>query len=206
MPLPWPLVSRRPVDPARYRALPASTDPGTARELPFVRYDGTARPDADGWARLTDAIARYRFFPPGRLRGWVDAPDGRVAPGVTIVQRVRVVVMGFESATRVTAVEDSVDAAGRRTFGFDYVTVVGHPERGLARFRVAEDGTGGIACSIETWSAPDAWWARLGAPVTGLLQRKTNRAVIARCVAIAEGRDRALLEDGERAAGTRSGR
>ncbi|MFO1540843.1 MAG: DUF1990 family protein [Chloroflexota bacterium] len=202
IPLPWPLVSRRPVEPARSRDLPLSVDPDAARRLPFVRYDGTARPDADGWDRLVDAVARYRFFPPARLRGWVDAADGRVAPGVTIVQRVRVVVVGFESATRVTAVEDSADADGRRTFGFDYVTLVGHPERGLARFRVTEDGSGGIACSIETWSAPDAWWARLGAPVTGLLQRRTNRAVIARLVAIAEGRDRALLEDGERASGT----
>lgn len=201
IPIPWPLVSRRPVDPARYRALAASTEPDAARALPFVRYTGTARPDTGGWDRVTDAIARYRFFPPGTLRGWVDAPDGRVAPGATIVQRVRFAVMGFESATRVTAVEDSTDAAGRRTFGFDYVTVAGHPERGLARFRVTEDGAGAIACSIETWSAPDAWWARLGSPVTGLLQRRTNRAVIDRMVAIAEGRDRALLQDGERAPG-----
>ncbi len=189
IPVPWLLLSRRPADLARWRSRSPSIDPGAAQRLPHVRYSGSARPGPDGFPALRDAILAYRFFPAGRMTGTVDAPDGRIHPGVTIHQRVRVAVAGFDSATRVVALEDRDGPQGSRAISFSYVTLAGHPEVGLATFLAEERANGTIALTIDTWSAPAAWWARLSGPITRRIQVATNRSVIARMTAIAEGRD-----------------
>src|SRR6478609_5008421 len=104
-----------------------------------------------------------------------------------IVQRVRAGVVGFESATRVVALADGADEAGRRSVRFSYATLAGHLEQGIATFAASETGTGDVSLSIETRSRAAAWWARLGWPVTRALQLQTNRRVIARLIAIANG-------------------
>lgn len=190
IPLPWFLLSRRSADLAAWRSRTVSVDPGSAQRLPHVRYSGEAHGGADGYPALREAILRYRFFPAGRMTGTVDAPDGRIRPGVTIHQRVRVAIAGFDSATRVVALDDRDGSPGTRAISFSYVTLAGHPEVGLATFLAEERADGTIALTIDTWSAPAAWWARLSGPITRRIQVATNRSVIARMTAIAEGRDR----------------
>lgn len=188
MPIPLPLLRRRPPDLARWRAAAVSATPDLARAWRHDRYEGIAHDaGADGFAWVRDALLTYTFFPPERVTGTVDTPDGRLVVGATIVQRIRVGVMGFESGTRVVALAEGHDDAGRRYVRFTYATLDGHPEQGLATFAVAETGDGDLAVSIETRSRAAAWWARLGWPVTRFLQLDTNRRVVARLERIATG-------------------
>jgi uncharacterized protein (UPF0548 family) len=190
VPIPWFLLRRRPRDLARWRAAGVSATPDLAAAWREDRYEGIARDvGAAGFERARERLLRYTFFPPDRLTGIVDTPDGVMVPGATIVQRVRVWFVGFESGTRVVALADGADEAGRRYVRFSYATLVGHPEAGIATFAVAEVGGGDVSISIVTRSRAQAWWARLGLPITRHLQQDTNRRVVARLVAIAEGRE-----------------
>ena len=192
VPIPWFLLRRRPPDLDRWRAAGVSATADLARAWREDRYAGVA-PGAgpEGFDRVRERILRYTFFPPDRLTGTVDTPDGVVTPGTTIVQRVRVWFVGFESGTRVVALVDGADEAGRRYVRFSYVTLVGHPEAGIATFAATETGDGDVAITIVTRSRARIWWARLGWPLTRHLQLDTNRRVVARLVAIAEGREEA---------------
>ena len=187
VPIPWPLLTRRPLDLGRWRSAGLSATAELAARWTEDRYEGVAHgTEADGFDRVRDAILTYTFFPPERVTGTVDTPDGRLVLGATVVQRVRVAVVGFESATRVVGLSNGTDEVGRRYVRFTYATLVGHPEGGIATFSAAETGTGDVAMSIVTRSRAVAWWARLGWPVTRAVQLQTNRRVIARLIALAE--------------------
>lgn len=190
VPIPWFVLRRRSPDVARWRAAGVSATGDLAAGWREDRYAGIAR-DAgpSGFERARERILRYTFFPPDRVTGTVDASDGVVAPGATIVQRIRVGLVGFESGTRVVSLADGADEAGLRSVRFSYATLVGHPEAGIATFAATEMGDGDVAITIVTRSRAQAWWARLGWPLTRHLQLETNRRVVARLVAIAEGRE-----------------
>ncbi len=55
--------------------------------------------------------------------------------------------------------------------GFAYGTVRGHPECGEEAF-VLDRTAAGTWFTISAFSRPAAWYARLGAPVTRLVQRR----------------------------------
>lgn len=188
VPIPWILLRRRPVDLSYWRAAGVSANADLALRWREDRFDGVVRDvGAEGFDRVRDALLTYTFFPSDRLTGTVDTHDGRLIPGATIVQRVRVWLVGFDSGTRVVALADGADEAGRRFVRFSYVTLVGHPEAGIATFAATESGTGDVLVSVVTRSRAAAWWARLGLPVTRAMQLQTNRRVIARLTTIAEG-------------------
>jgi uncharacterized protein (UPF0548 family) len=186
LPLPWPLLRRRAIDPARWRAARISATPDMAVAWREDRFDGVAAgAGADGFGRVRDAMLAYAFFPPSRLTGVVATGDGRMVPGATIVQRVRVGPVGFESGARVVGLADGVDEAGRRFIRFSYATLEGHPEQGIATYAAQETGAGDVRVLVVTRSRASAWWARLGWPVTRRIQLRTNRAVVERLVALA---------------------
>lgn len=63
-----------------------------------------------------------------------------------------------------------VDEPDRR--GFAYGTLPGHAVRGEELFLVRyEPATGDVVAEVAAFSQPATWWSRLGAPVTGVLQR-----------------------------------
>ncbi|MEU1428687.1 DUF1990 domain-containing protein [Nocardia sp. NPDC005746] len=92
-------------------------------------------------------------------------PEAR--PGTDITVHIGVGPIGFTAPCRVVYV---VDQPNRR--GFAYGTLPGHPLRGEELFAVeydpADDSVYGI---IASFSNPDPWYARLGAPVVRLVQR-----------------------------------
>lgn len=59
---------------------------------------------------------------------------------------------------------------GRR--GFAYGTLPGHPECGEERFCVEWRDDDTVALNIVAFSRPATWWARAGAPVARLVQRR----------------------------------
>lgn len=55
-------------------------------------------------------------------------------------------------------------------YGYGFGTVPGHPAIGEEAFEVTRAGDGSVAFSIRAFSRPASWYARLGGPVTTLLQ------------------------------------
>lgn len=65
-----------------------------------------------------------------------------------------------------------VDGADRK--GFAYGTLPGYPECGEESFIVSIDEDGSVAFEVTVFSRPARWFARLGGPVTRLIQRRVT--------------------------------
>ena len=126
------------------------------------------------FARAVDLLLRYRLFPPHRMLARVCTADGRVVPGATIVQRVFLGRLAFESAVRVEEVFDDPTFAGRRA-GFSYVTLAGHPEQGAESFALLLHETGLIELTATAVSRPGGLLVRLAYPLARWLQAHSTR-------------------------------
>ena len=124
------------------------------------------------WAR----IAHYRIFPDTLL--WASiCPPGEVTEGAVIVQRFRVWMVTVECAVRVIDRWDENTGETRRA-GFRYVTLAGHPERGVESFEVRSDATGRITVVIAARSRAGTLLTWLGHPYARRLQvSATERAL-----------------------------
>jgi uncharacterized protein (UPF0548 family) len=65
-----------------------------------------------------------------------------------------------------------VDEPDRR--GFAYGTLPGHPESGEESFIVRMDEDGTVHFEVNAFSRPARWFARLGGPVTRVIQRRVT--------------------------------
>ena len=131
---------------------------------------------ATAFDRAVDRLFRYDIFPPKLMRAHVCTPDRRIAPDAVVIQRVRVGLPIIESAVRVVDVwhrhtEDSEEA------GFAYVTLDGHPERGISRFRVVREGSS-VRFEIEAISRPGALLTSIGRPIARRFQRDASGAAL----------------------------
>jgi uncharacterized protein (UPF0548 family) len=180
------------MNPARWADVqPASVEPDAAPgrwardHYAVTLATGDARPAAAARARA--AVLAYRIFPPDRLIAAM--PGMTVAPGITIVQGIRLGVVGLIAAVRVVNVFDRERDGVRRT-GFSYVTLAGHPERGAETFAVVDDSQRDeTRFEIDAISQPGHWLARLGAPFARRVQQAATRAALDRMVALASGQD-----------------
>ena len=114
----------------------------------------------------------YRIFAAGRMEAKVCTPEGRVMEGATIVQRIFVGPTAIETAVRVTATWAD---------GFEYITLPGHPELGVARFSLVAGHF-----EIESWSRPGTWLTALGAPFSRWMQRRSTQDALQRVVGALE--------------------
>lgn len=169
------------------RRLPLSYDPvGLARgnpagfavdELVAIIGHGQAAFDT---ART--ALFEWRHFE----FGWVELfpRSASTAPGTDVVILVR--HLGFWSMNGCRVVY-SVGGAEEREAGFAYGTLTNHTESGEEIFTVSfRPDTGEVSYSIRAASRPRAALARLGYPVTRLLQarfRRDSARAMARAVA-----------------------
>ena len=158
---------------------PSDTLDGTAGTVDhYVRTIATSSESADDrFHRLESRLLRYDIFPPNLMRATVCSADGRVHEGTTIVQRVAIGPFTLESAVRVQAVWHLDDADNVET-GFSYVTLAGHPERGVSSFRVARDGAGQIVFAIDARSQPGSLLTRVGSPFARRFQRRATEAAL----------------------------
>jgi uncharacterized protein (UPF0548 family) len=127
---------------------------------------------------VRDRLFTYKVFPPLLIHSMV-CPSGRIAKGTTIVQRIVLGPVALEMAVRVIAVWDREDD-GVREAGFTYVTVAGHPERGIATFRVRLLEDGRVQVLIDARSQPGLLLTRLERPVARLFQRGITRSALRR--------------------------
>ncbi|MDN5901478.1 MAG: DUF1990 domain-containing protein [Brachybacterium sp.] len=71
---------------------------------------------------------------------------------------------------RVLRVIDEPDRAG-----FAYGTLPGHPESGIEQFTLTRSGAGLVRFHLDIVSRPATWYARLGAPLSRLVQELITR-------------------------------
>lgn len=155
------------------------TGPGE-RHHDHVTFDG----DQARFERALEMVMRYAMFPSSWLLATVCSDDGRLAPGVTVVQRVFMGPVGVESGVRVMDVFDEVEARSgsaqtddRRRAGFSCGTLLGHPERGVERFTLTLH-EGRITFSLESRSELATWYARLGPPIARFFQHRAVAAAM----------------------------
>lgn len=118
----------------------------------------------------------YAIFSP-RAVGYLLLPEGPIAVGCTVVQRLGVGAIFLESGTRVIEVWDTTDERGSRVTGFAYVTLQGHPERGVATFEVRKDADT-VQVVLTARSTPGTGLTRMASPVTRLVQRSITKKAV----------------------------
>ena len=143
------------------------------------------RGDAGRFERALELVMRYAMFPPSVLLPTVCSDDGRLAPGVTVVQRVFLGPIGVWSGVRVMEVFDEATADGRRA-GFSCGTLLGHPERGVERFTLTAVGDR-ITFALDSRSELAALYARLGPPFARFFQHRAVDAAMRHVAAQSAG-------------------
>ncbi|MGP9680815.1 DUF1990 domain-containing protein [Brachybacterium sp. AOP3-A1-3] len=154
---------------------------------PAVEQEVTAPLDAlenppDGYRRLhrsalvtgmdfEQASSAVRCWVVHRRAGLqVSASHTPAEPGVEVHLRLGIGPLRITAPCRVLWVIDEPDRAG-----FAYGTLPGHPETGIEEFTVTRTATGVVRFHLDAVSRPAAWYARLGAPFSRLLQELVTR-------------------------------
>lgn len=136
---------------------------------------------ADVYARVRDRLLAYDVFPPTLVR-YAICPAGPIRVGATIVQQILLGPLALEMAVRVVDAWDRSEGAIHEA-GFSYVTLEGHPERGIATFRVRLDEAGGVTILIDARSRPGLLLTRIIRPIARALQRTLTQAALHRLAA-----------------------
>lgn len=157
------------------RAGPAKGQRDIYRQRVLVRADERA---ADAFDRVRRRLFNYDIFPP-KLVGHQIVPCGHIALGSTIVQRIGVGI-SLEAATRVVDVWDTTEGDGERCAGFAYVTLQGHPERGVATFEVRQTADDDVFVVLTANSIAGTLLTRLARPLVRLVQRSITRRAVSR--------------------------
>jgi uncharacterized protein (UPF0548 family) len=137
--------------PPGYPHLRASREVGTGREL-FEQCAETV---------MTWGVQRGA--------GLLVVPGDRVVEGAQNRVGLRMGPLRTWAPCRVVYVVDEPDRQG-----FAYGTVTGHPERGEESFVVSIDEDSVVRFDVTAFSRPARWFARLGGPVTKLIQRRVT--------------------------------
>ena len=138
--------------------------------------------------RLADRLLRYDVFPPRLMRATVCSEDGRLREGVTVVQHVAIGPFTLEAGVRVIRAWSQRDADGAEA-GFAYVTLQGHPERGVSTFRIRERrDQGSIDFLIDVRSRPGSWLTKLARPIARRFQVASTRAALDYATSTSRGR------------------
>jgi uncharacterized protein (UPF0548 family) len=135
---------------------------------------------ADVFERVWSEMASYRIFPTTSL-GFAMKPPGRVTKGALIVQRFPLGWLAAEAAVRVADTWDRrVDTS--RSAGFRYITLAGHPERGVETFEVRLQPGGRVTVTIRARSEPGSLATRIGRRVARRLQVSATEAALRRLI------------------------
>jgi uncharacterized protein (UPF0548 family) len=164
---------------AEWSRLPASSGLGGPSRAITDRYTVTVRPRPGEsphltFARLRERLMVYDIYPRVALLFAID-PCGPVVSGATIVQRVQFGFGAIEAGVRVLRVWDSPGEAG-----FTYVTLRGHPERGVESFGLQLQPDGRVRLRIEARSRPGHPLTAIGLPVARAVQLALTQAAVRR--------------------------
>jgi uncharacterized protein (UPF0548 family) len=148
---------------------PVGVTLGEAR-LPGYRTDQYEAELGRGAGVFARAVAGLRAWAAHRGAGVrVEPPDAPLEEGTTVVVVTRLGPASVLAACRVVAVVDEPDR-----FGFAYGTLPLHPESGEEAFLVERGPDDAVRFRVVAVSRPAHPLARLGAPVTRLVQRRVT--------------------------------
>ena len=128
----------------------------------YVRYDGRL-------PRLADALMTWRVQTGSGLTIFPAEP---VRPGLTFALWFRLAGAYATAVGRVVYVTSEPDRAG-----FAYGTLPAHPEQGEEAFHLVRQGAQ-LLFRVRAFSRPRHPLARLGAPVSRVLQQRMNQAYL----------------------------
>ena len=142
----------------------------TAGELPFgYQHLRASRVVGEGRQLFERCAETVMTWGVQRGAGLVVQPGGRVEVGAEHRIGLAFGPLRTWAPCRVVYVVDEPDRKG-----FAYGTLPGHPERGEESFVVSIDETGCVQFDVTAFSHPARWFARLGGPVTRLIQRRVT--------------------------------
>ena len=141
----------------------------TAGELPpgynHLRRTVVLGHGLETFARASRAVMTWELH---RRAGLIVDSDSPVAAlGTDVRLGWSVGLVHVKVSCRVVRVTDEANACG-----FAYGTLPGHPEQGEESFTIRLKPTGAVMLEIVAFSRPSLWWARMGAPVSRLVQRR----------------------------------
>ena len=130
--------------------------------------------DAARFARAADAL---RHWEPQAGAGLTIFPGEDVAPGATFALVIRLPggPLPDAYATAAGRVVYVIDEPAH--YGFAYGTLPAHPEQGEEAFHVERDGSR-LRFRVTAFSRPRHPLARLGTPVSRILQRRTIQSYL----------------------------
>ena len=161
---------------AASRDLPLSYEPiGLAKEgragFTLDEHSTIVGSGEAAFARATKALIEWRHYELGWLE--VSPKPAPLTPGTVVAVSVR--HLGFWSLNGCRVVY-AIGSPGDSTFGFAYGTLANHAEAGEEIFQVSyRPDTGEVSYLIRAASKPRALLARLGYPVTRVLQARFRR-------------------------------
>jgi uncharacterized protein (UPF0548 family) len=142
-----------PVLPRGYRHDRVSTELGRGTEI---------------WAKAQDALRTWQAH--RRAGASIYPAAAPLAAGAEFIATVRLGLLVVVAPCRVVYITDE---PGRS--GFAYGTLPGHPERGEEAFHVTKHDDGTVRFEIVAFSRPATAMARLGGPLSRLVQTRTTR-------------------------------
>lgn len=128
------------------------------------------------YERAVSALRSWQQFD----LGWVRVvPPGRpLEVGTTVAVQAKTFAFWSLNAARIVYVIDE-NQAGNARFGFAYGTLPDHVERGEERFTVERHADGSVWYDIYACSRPKHPLARIGFPITRMLQKRFVRDSLA---------------------------
>jgi uncharacterized protein (UPF0548 family) len=135
------------------------------------RYSTTLRRDTDAFRLGKEALRSWQGHRHARMDLAPTAPP--VVTGTDLVAILRIGPAYMLAPCRIVYVTDQDDE-----FGFGYGTLPGHPERGEEAFHLRRHHSGGVTFEIVAFSRPAQLLARLGGPISRVVQGRTTRAYL----------------------------
>ena len=135
------------------------------------RYSVTLGSEDNVFARGREAVQTWQAH---RHVGATLVPETpAIAVGTDVIVVLRVGPASIVVPCRIVSVTDTDDA-----YGFAYGTLPGHPEQGEEAFHVRRTPDGEVTFEVVAFSRPADPLARLGSPVTRLMQTRISRGYL----------------------------
>jgi len=151
-----------------YEEVGATAGPVLPKGYRYDRISTELGRGADTWARAQEALRTWQAH--RRAGATIYPAAAHIAAGAEVVATVRLGPLFVVAPCRVIYV--TVEPA---RFGFAYGTWPGHPERGEEAFHVTRYADGTVRFEIVAFSRPATVMARLGGPLSRLVQKRTTR-------------------------------
>lgn len=155
-----------------------AVDPGVAITAPldalenppdgYCRMNRSVLVTAMDFGQASSAVLCWVVHRRAGLR--VAASHTSAEPGAQVHLRLGIGPLSILAPCRVLWVIDEPDRVG-----FAYGTLPGHPESGIEQFTVTRTDSGVVRFHLDAVSKPATWYARLGRPVSRLVQEIVTR-------------------------------